>query len=419
MKILIVNTFDQEGGAARAAYRLHLGLLNENINSQMLVQNKNSDDPSIIGPETFYEKITAKIRHRWERFPHQFGGRKTKTYFSSCRIPFSQPVINQINRLKSDIVHLHWICCGMLNLDLLKQINAPIVWSLHDNWAFTGGCHTMWDCIRYQGKCGMCHVLNSNSQKDESTSQFKRKLRGIKKIDSLTIIALSNWLAECSKKSVILGQKNIICLPNPIDTQKFKPIEKKIARNLCGLPENKKLILSGAIGIDNDPNKGYEKFCSAVEKLNLLNTELVLFGTLKQDNRLSQKFKCHYMGRLSDDISLISLYNSCDVMVVPSIQENLSNSIMESLSCGTPVVSYNIGGNPDMIDHMKNGYLAAPYKTDDLANGIKWILDKSYHSNELNVNARQKVIDNFDQKSVIKKYIHVYENLLKKRKPFK
>jgi len=411
MKILIVSTFDQEGGAARAAHRLHSGLLSENIESQMLVQHREKDDLLINGPETLYERITAKIRHRLERFPQKLKKKRTKTYFSYCNPPFSKSVINQINRIKPDIVHLHWIGCGMINLELLKYINAPIVWTLHDNWAFTGGCHTMWDCTRYQSICGMCHVLHSNSKKDVSTHQFNKKLNALKNINSLTIIALSHWLADCAKKSLILNKKKIICLPNPIDTQKFKPIDKKVARNLCQLPENKKLILSGAIGIDHDPNKGYEHFFKAIEKLNIQDTEIVLTGTLKQDSRLSKFFKCHYMGRLTDDISLIALYNSCDIMVVPSIQENLSNSIMESLSCGTPVVGFDIGGNSDMVDHMQNGYLANPYNTDDLASGINWVLDKSVYSNDLNNNARIKVVNNFDQKSVIKKYIQIYKSL--------
>jgi glycosyltransferase involved in cell wall biosynthesis len=410
MKILIVNTSDIQGGAARAAYRLHKALLNQNIDSQMLVQDKVSDDWTVLGYVTKIAKGFAKIKPTLDAIPTKLYSHKTKTLFSPSYLPSSK-IIKKINEINPDIVHLHWICGGMLKIEDLAKIKQPIVWSLHDMWAFTGGCHYDEECGRYKENCGYCKVLNSDKKNDLSSRIFKRKKKSFKRND-LIIIGLSQWLANTAKDSHLFKNKKIVNLPNPIDTDLFKPFDKKQARQLWNLPENKKLILFGAMGATSDPRKGYQELIKALLNLQHKNIELIIFGSSEPKEKPNLKFKSHYTGHLHDDISLVTLYSACDIMVVPSIQENLSNAIMESLSCGTPVVGFNVGGNSDMIEHQKNGYLAKPFDSNDLAKGIEWVLEDEQRHQKLCLVAREKVIEKFDSKKVAKQYIELYQSLL-------
>jgi len=227
----------------------------------------------------------------------------------------------------------------------------------------------------------------------------------------MTIVGLSKWLNECAKNSTLLKDKKHINLPNPIDTSIFKPFDKEKSRELWSLPKDKKLVLFGAMGATSDPRKGFKELIKAMKKLTSQDIEFVVFGSSKPQNVPDFGFKTHYLGSLADDITLVTLYSAVDVMVVPSLQENLSNAIMESLACGTPVVGFDIGGNCDMIEHKKNGYLAKPFDTDDLANGIEWILNAENYD-ELCTSARKKVIQEFDSAIVARKYIKLYEEIL-------
>lgn len=409
MKILIVNTSDIQGGAARAAYRLHKALLNQGIDSQMLVQYKLTDDYTVLGPSTKIGKGFAKIKPTLDAIPTKFYPHKTKTLFSPSCLPFNK-IVKQINKIEPDIVHLHWICGGMLKIEDLAKIKKPIVWSLHDMWVFTGGCHYDEECGRYKENCGYCKVLGSNKKNDLSSCVLERKHKSFKRND-LVIIGLSQWLANAAKESYLFKEKKIVNLPNPINTNLFKPFNKKQARQLWNLPENKKLILFGAMGATSDPRKGYQKLIESVQKLHHKEIELVIFGSSEPKEKPNLKFKSHYTGYLHDDISLITLYSVCDVMVVPSIQENLSNAIMESLSCGTPVVGFDVGGNRDMIEHHKNGYLAKAFDSHDLAKGIEWVLENEERYKQLCFAARKKVIAKFDSEKVAKQYIELYQSL--------
>lgn len=410
MKILIVNTSDIQGGAARAAYRLHKALLNSGIDSQMLVQNKSSDDYTVIGPKTKLQKAIFKLRPTLDSLQVKLYKERPKTLFSPSWFGFSG-VVNKINEINPDIVHLHWICAGMMRIEDIAKIKAPVVWSLHDNWAFTGGCHLMWECQKYKQSCGACPVIKSCKEKDLSKKIFVRKQKIFTAKKEMTIVGLSKWLNECSKNSTLLKDKNHINLPNPINTNTFKPFDKQKARELWSLPQDKKIILFGAINATRDFNKGFKELINAMEQLTSQDIELVVFGSNKPQNAVDFGLKTHYLGSLQDDISLVTLYSAVDIMVVPSLQENLSNAIMESLACATPVAAFGIGGNSDMIEHEKTGYLAKPFESKDLANGIEWVLNaKNY--DQLCKNAREKVTREFDSKIVASKYIKLYNDIL-------
>lgn len=408
MKILIINTSDICGGAARAAYRLHQALLSNNVDSQMLVQTKSSDDFTVNSVSSKLQKGLNKLRPTLDSIPIR--RYKNKTLFSSAWLP-SKQIINRINAINPDVVHLHWINAGMIKIEDLPKINAPIVWSLHDMWAFTGGCHYDEECGGYERNCGECRVLGSEREKDLSRKIFYRKQKTYSKIKDLTVIGLSHWLYSCAKDSFLFEDKKVFNLPNPIDIDVFRPFYKEKSRELWSLPKNKKLVLFGAMGATSDPRKGFNELSNAITRITEDNIEFVIFGASTPLNPPDLGCKVHYVGSISDDVSLVTLYSAVDVMIVPSLQENLSNAIMESLSCGTPVIGFDIGGNSDLINHLKNGYLAKPFDTTDLANGIKWVLNNERYD-ELCENARNKVIYEFNSKIVAKKYIDLYNEII-------
>ncbi len=410
MKILHINTSDLNGGAARAAYRLHKSLLFEGVESKILVQQKLSDDYTVDAyPKSFSQKILSKLRPIIDSFPVRFYN--TKTLFSTSWFGFNN-VVNQINALEPDVVHLHWINMGMIKLEHLTKIKAPIVWTLHDNWPFTGGCHIMWDCIKYKDNCGACPRLDSRKKNDLSRKIFNRKKYIFSKLPNMVIIGVSNWIKNCAKESSLFKNHQIIKLPNPIDTSVFKPSDKKLARELWNLPSDKKLVLFGAMRATDDINKGFKELS---ESLNLLNEtdniEFVIFGSSEPRIKEVFKFKTHYLGHLNDNISLVTLYSAVDVMIVPSLQESFGQTASESMACGTPVVAFAHSGLLDIIDHKITGYLAKPFETKDLARGIEWILN---HNNfdEISKAARKKIIYEFDSRIVVQKYIELYDSIL-------
>ena len=404
MKVLIVNSYDIYGGAARAAYRLHRGIQQFGMDSKMLVQKKLSDDDTV---STCENDRSQKIAYT-DKLPLQNYPNKTKTLFSTAVVS-NQAIVEYINSSDADVVHLHWIANGFLSIEDIEKIKKPIVWSLHDMWAFTGGCHYDEECGAYENECGSCKVLQNSLKNDLSHKIWSIKKRVFSACENLTIIGLSSWIAKAAQKSSLLANKPIVTLPNPIDSDFFIGKDKKHCRDYFKLPQNKKLILFGAMSATSDPNKGYKELIQALQNLKNKNVEFIVFGNT-QEEKSYDSHTTHFLGKIDDDVVLKKLYNAVDVMIVPSLQENLSNAIMESLSCSTPVVAFDIGGNSDMIEHKKNGYLAKPFDINDLAFGIDWILCNDKYEQLCN-NARNKVVNTFSYDIVIPKYIDLYSNI--------
>ena len=411
MKVLIVNSSDMIGGAARAAYRLHDTLLLSGINSHMLVDTKLSDDCRIIGRASYIERGVSRLRRVLDRLPIKYYRSRSSTYFSPNWVPFSG-LVERINNINPDVVHFHWVNQAMLSIPDISKIKAPIVWSLHDMWAFTGGCHYDEECRAYEHSCGKCKVLGSVKFNDLSRKIFYKKRSSYTENKNLTVVGLSQWIADCATRSSLFSNHRVVCLPNPIDTSVYTPLDKDIAREILRLPKDKQLVLFGAMGATSDPRKGYGELCSALAELDSYDIELIVFGGTEPKIPAPFSIKAHYLGVLHDDVTLRVLYSAADVMVVPSLQENLSNAIMESLACATPVVGFDIGGNGDMVDHLQTGYLAKPFDTADLATGIRWVLNAKNHS-KLSVNARNKILEEFDSINVARRYIALYDSVIR------
>jgi len=416
MKILFLNTHDISGGAAIAAYRLLKGVQQEEIEAQMLVQFKKSDDSSIISRVSKWQKTISLIRPFLDGFPVRRYKNRKMNLFSPAVLKDS--IYEKIKEIDPDIVHLHWIAGGFVRIESLARIDKPIVWTLHDMWAFTGGCHYNETCEKYENHCGACPILQSNQENDLSCKIWRRKERTWKNLD-LTVIAPSSWMGECAKKSALFSEARIKVIPNGIDLNHFKSIDKDVARNILNLPKNKKLLLFGAINALSDKRKGFPLLKEALKKYfsrEWKDIELVVFGSSRPGKEEIFNFKTHYLGQLHDEISLVLAYSASDIMIVPSMQDNLPNTVVESLACGTPVIAFDIGGIPDMVIHKENGYLSKPFDTSDLADGIKWLLEDKERWDILSQNARKKAEREFDINKVASRYIKVYQDILRKNK---
>ncbi|MDD5731932.1 MAG: glycosyltransferase family 4 protein [Patescibacteria group bacterium] len=413
MKVAIISTLDLKGGASIAAYNLHRGLLNEGVESKMFVQRKSSRDSSVLGPRNKFEQfwgniVCAGIDH----IPRLLFFRREPNLHSTAII--SSFSFKQLNKFKPDIVNLHWVWGGFFKPEDLKKIKAPIIWTLHDMWPFCGAEHYPDEALG-RFKQG---YLKSNRKKGErgidlNRLMWLRKKKIFDKISSLTIVTPSKWLSNCAKESVLFKNIRIETIPYGIDTSVFTPANKEEDRKKLDLPLDKKLILFGATNGVADPRKGF-RFLK--EALNLLengdDVELVVFGSNESKNDLGTKFKMHNMGIVKDQNILSQIYSACDVFIIPSTQDNLPNTVLESIACGTPVVGFAIGGIPDMIDHQKNGYLAKPFEANDIAKGIDWILKDKNRHDLLCHEAREKSLREYSLDVQAQRYIKLYQSLL-------
>ena len=410
MKILIVNKYDNEGGAAIAANRLHQSLINSGADSQMLVQKKMSDDYSVMGPVTVKQKIFGAVSFYVDQLPTYLYQKRSQYLFSPAWFS-SGDILKQINTIDPDVVHVHWSCKGMLSIKDLDKIKSPLIFTMHDSWLFTGGCHIPFECNNYRTVCGKCPTLASSSSRDLSSKVFERKLALFSKKENITFVAVSSWLRARAKESALLEGKDIQCVPNAISTEEFKPIEKAVAKSVLSLKSDKKLILFGALSATSDLNKGFKELMEALNRLTLDNVEIIIFGSSRPEIEVISKYKIHYMGYLKDTVSLRVLYSAANVMIVPSLMESFGQTASEAMACGTPVVAFDTSGLRDIVDHKINGYLAKAFDTADLAVGMKWVLcSKNY--NELCLKARQKVVKEFDGEVVAEAYNTIYENAI-------
>jgi len=416
MNVLLVSTDDIAPGAARAAYRLNKSFQKIGIQSQMLVQTKQSDDKTVLGQQSRsgINKALSGLRLTVDHLPLKLYTNREQTNYSLQFIP--DDLATKVHQINPDIVSLHWVCGGYLQIESLNKLNRPITWTLRDMWSFTGGCHYSGDCDRYTQSCGNCPKLNSNADYDLSRWVWNRKARAWKDLN-LTVVALSQWIGTCASKSSLFKDRRIEVIPNGLDTHTYRPIERQIARNLLQLPHDKHLILFGAVKATSDKRKGFQLLQSALQDLSQSawqdKLELVIFGASRPEQPIDFGFKAHYLGELHDDLALALVYSAADLLVAPSIEENLPNTVLEAISCGTPCVAFNIGGMPDLIEHHENGYLAQPFKIEDLAQGIAWVLENSDRYQKLSHRAREKAEQEFALEIQAHRYSALFDEILK------
>jgi len=412
MRILLLNSVDTIGGAAKAAQRLCKGFEEGDVAATMLVQRKNSSEVFSVGPQGFWKQWFAEIRPHLDASPVCLYPNRNRDLFSPAFLP--ERLRENVQNINPDLLHLHWICEGFVRLETLQSFKIPVVWTLHDSWPFTGGCHLPSDCTRYEMSCGNCPTLGSTRSFDLSRWVWKRK-REVFRGMNLTLVAPSRWMAEKARSSSLFRSTPIEVIPNGLDVSIFKPHDKHSARQLLGLPLEKKIILFNAISGCYDRNKGFDLLCRALLSLEKRgygkDYELLVLGSSIPKEKHMDYIPCRSLGRFTDDISMVLAFSAADVTVIPSFQENLPNVAMESMACGTPCVAFHVGGIPDMIIHRKNGFLASPYDPKELGEGIKWVLEGS-EGISLSERGRKMIETNFSIQSVTQRYLSLYKQLL-------
>ena len=416
MRVLIVNTSERIGGAAIAAGRLVEALKNNGIKAKMLVREKQTDRLSVIGLNKNWWKVWQFI---WERILIWKENRFKKHNLFAVDIANTGTDITVLPEFQAaDIIHLHWINQGMLSLNDIRKIllsGKPVVWTMHDMWPCTGICHHARECDKYHQECHHCPYIYKGGRKKDLSNQVFKKKKEIYQLAPVTFVTCSRWLKERASQSALLEGHTIVDIPNPISTGLFKPQNALVARNKMGLPTDKKLILFGSVKV-TDKRKGIDYFIESckllAEKYPEMKEELgvVVYGKNSEYLKPLIPLQVYALDYISNEKDLVNIYNAVDLYVTPSLEENLPTTIMEAMACGVPCVGFNVGGIPEMIDHLHNGYVAEYKSAEDLANGIFWTLSESEYQS-LSEEACRKAVSNYSESIVAKKYIDIYNKI--------
>jgi glycosyltransferase involved in cell wall biosynthesis len=385
-------------------------LNNNGVKAKMLVRDKESDTLTIVG---LPKSPMLHWHFLWERF------------VIFCRLHFSRKHLfeidlantgSDITKLRefqeADVIHLHWINQGMLSLNGIRKIlrsGKPVVRTMHDIWPATGICHLTLGCHYFVSRCANCKYLPGGGSSNDLASRVWQKKQQMQADENIYYVACSRWLESEAKSSALLKGQKITSIPNPIDTHIYKKGNKEEARQRLGLPLDKKLILFASQRVTNE-NKGMSYLIEACRQLGDL-CEVVILGGHAEEVVAQLPMKAHPLGYVNDEQRIVDVYNAADVFVLPSLSENLPNTIMEAMACGVPCVAFKVGGIPEEIDHLKNGYVAAYRDANDLAKGIEWVLQKADYE-ALSQQAVHKVMQCYSQQSVAVKYLDVYQQAM-------
>lgn len=400
MKVVVCNTNESKGGAARAARRISKSLLLNGIDSTYFSLEGNGSKRN----SSFFFRRGKFFWSRLEQYPKFFFSNNFSTPFSVSK--YSLGHRKYVEELNPDIINLHYINNGLFSVKDIGLFKKPIVWTLHDAWAFTGGCHLPLDCERYTKMCGSCPALNVNKEKDLSRYVWQSKNR-FWKDTNLTIVSPSKWLAECAKKSSLFKDCRVEIISNPLDTEIFRKRDRDVVRKELKLEKNKKYILFGAVNAVKDRNKGFEFLKEALEKMKMKGIELLIFGCEKKED-LDLKIPVKSLGFLEKESELAKIYSACDLTAIPSISENQPNIAIESLACGTPVVGFSIKGLEEILDDKRLGYLAKPFDFDDLRKKMERVL-----KNDQDSDFRAKYVkENFNFLTIGEQYKKLFESIV-------
>ncbi len=410
MRVVHIVAGNLDGGAARGAYWLHRGLLDLGVDSRVFTDSELTfgEEQVISTTVSKTDKLKRVIRENIDYLLTVLYRKRTKDLFSTGYCGVSTNKTKILN--EADIVHLHWINNGFINLKILNQIKVPVVWTLRDMWPMTGGCHfaEALGCDYYKTGCGKCKLLGSHQKSDLSSLVFNHK----KRIYSQNIhpVGISHWMTQKANESLLLKDFGAQTIFNNIDTKIFKPVLKNTAREILQIQTDKTIVLCGATRLDLT-YKGFDKFLDSLKFLDREKYFLTFFGKLDPRVIKETGFEYRDFGYLHDDVTLRLLYSAADVFVAPSLMEPFGKTLGEAMACETPVVCFNATGPKDIVDHMENGYKAKPFESEDLAKGIEWTAQNN-NSNQLGSSARDKVLREFSSEIIAAQYVELYKKLI-------
>ncbi|HET6725382.1 MAG TPA: glycosyltransferase [Gammaproteobacteria bacterium] len=375
MRVLNLTYTDVLSGAGIATMRLHFALRNAGVDSTMMVMRKYSAHESI---ETTGSKLafsSCAIRQMaTKRILGLAGARRGETLSANF---FPTGLHRTINRIAPDVVHLHWVGAEMIQIEEVRKIKCPIIWTLHDEWAVIGLEHYSPVPVEFREIAGVQEGERSKAFiRLDNWNRARKKLSWQAKQPQF--VAPSRWLSMRANDEMAGVVPPASTIPNTVPLHIFRPISKKEARHQLELPEKDIIVAFGAVAGTSDPRKGYFLLRKALERVvdsvGAKNLTFLVFGNSGRVSELIPNLRCRFSGVINSADRLAYHYAAADVFVCPSLQENLPNTVAEAISCGTPCVGFSIGGLSDLIDHGENGYLARPFDASDLAHGIETVL---------------------------------------------
>ena len=421
MKILLIGKHPTTGGAAIASSRLMKALASRGLDVKMLVQEGGAGDQGIYSTTKGWVKKQINLfRFIIERLVFLRHERSRSIRFLFSLANTGESIVRNPLVAEADIIHLHWINAGFLSLKSLKELldlGKPVVWTFHDMWPFTGGCHYSLECREYTRECGQCPYLKKPGDRDLSHRIWKKKEKLFRDA-RVTVITPSIWLGDCVRESSMLSHWQYTSIHNPVDHEQFKPVDRETACRNLELDPSKNYILFGAANVKN-MLKGFTYFREAVEILaekyvHANGTEILLFGKSARDVVQTIPLPVREFAFVRSERTMIDLYSASHLFVIPSLQDNLPNTILESMFCGTPVIGFRTGGIPEMIIHRENGYLADLRSSGDLAEGIAWGLAAEPYE-RLSARTRETAIERFSMESSLQRHLEVYRNMINQK----
>lgn len=402
MNVLLLTTYPH-GGAGIACRRLQSALKESAVDAHLLTVDQ------IPGKWPFYAERLSFIPFERDR----------TVRFSFSLANFGHDISRHPAVQKADLLHFHWINQGFLSLNNIRQISRlgkPVVWTLHDMWAFTGGCHYSGDCVRFKQSCGNCPYLCRPAQNDLSHRIWLKKKALLP--PDIQFVTCSNWLAGEARSSSLLKDYPVTAIPNPIDTGVFQPIsaaDRAAFRKVNKIAPDAVLILFVAIKV-KEKRKGFQYLLNALQRLKSahpdLAVELMVLGQLDPGELSALPYPFQALGMVWEVSQLVTIYGAADIFVIPSLEDNLPNTVMESLACGTPVVAFRTGGIPEMVGHLQEGFIAPQQDAEGLAQGIYWVARGEVPIETLRQAARRKVETCYSNAVVSDLYIRLYRELL-------
>jgi len=435
MKVLILNSNNKAGGASKACYRLHMSYIKAGIDSSLLIKDipppgitnaynywnfqtqKHKEETNSIPKKILYKLLYETGLHKDARFDKEL---KYQTQILDARPPGLEvfTFANSVNDItehplyaEADIIHLHFVAAHYVDYSFFKKATKPIVWTLHDMNPFTGGCHYAGDCEKYQTDCHHCPQLAGTINDDYSHIELQKKIDAYGKLNvkQIAIASPSTWLMTTSKSSKALSRFDHHLVPYGIDSSVYKLKNKAAAKHSLGLPTNKKVILFVAYLVDNI-RKGYSLLTEAIKSVNKDEFAVCTVGAKTPGNTAFNNIEVHQLGYIEDEQLLSTVYNAADMFVIPSLADNLPNTVLESLMCGTPVIAFPVGGIPDMVQHRENGLLCKDFTASSLAESIMQFknYEQSFNAEKISKDACKK----YEEKVQIEAYLKIYNSLL-------
>ena len=423
LRVSHVSLQQHTGGAAIATLRIHRALRAHGeglgVDSHLRARYGSGGDPSIeVGPPLGSNPFWLRLQPRLTALARR-GFMPAYPITHSTAWP-STGLGRELSRSDSDLIHLHWLGDQILSIEEIGSLPQPLVWTLHDQWAFCGAEHyemTNHPQLRYSQGYLASNRPPAEHGPDLCRRTWERKLRSWRR--PFTIVCPSQWLASCVRRSALMGDWPVVVIPHPIDTQLWRPIGREHARAALGLPAEGPILAFGAMGGTQVPHKGGDLLLQALQCLSVAGDEpaltglrLVVFGQAAPDPPLPLSVPVHYFGILHDPISMRLLYNAADVVVVPSRIEAFGQVALEAQACGTAVVGFATGGLKDIVADRISGALAEPFDFHSLAAAIRWVLAEPERAMQLGEEGRKRAKEMCDQAVVASKYANLYHSLV-------